>query len=103
MPVMGRGYVATDLEPVRAFGIAAGMLSVLVMVLYVMSPEVRILYQRPSLLLLLCPLLLYWIARLWFKANRGEVPQDPVLFALTDRTSYLTGLLSALVLYAAAR
>jgi hypothetical protein len=97
----GRSYVRTDLESVGAFGVGSGLISVLVLVLYVMSPEVRILYRNPTILLLLCPLFLYWITRLWFKANRGEVPQDPVVFALTDRTSYIAGVLAALVLYAA--
>ena len=71
----GRGYLRTDLEAIGTFGVSSGLISVLVLVLYVMSPEVRILYQKPTLLLLLCPLFLYWITRLWFKANRGEVPQ----------------------------
>ena len=97
----GRGYLRTDLGSIGTFGVCSGLISVLVLVLYVMSPEVRILYQKPTLLLLLCPLFLYWITRIWFKANRGEVPQDPVVFALTDRTSYIAGVLAALVLYAA--
>ena len=97
----GRGYLRTDLESIGTFGVSSGLISVVVLVLYVMSPEVRILYQKPTLLLLLCPLFLYWITRLWVKANRGEVPQDPVVFALTDRTSYVAGVLAALVLYAA--
>ena len=97
----GRGYFRTDLEPIGSFGVASGMISVLVLVLYVMSPEVRLLYRHPTVLLLLCPLFLYWITRLWFKANRGEVPQDPVVFALTDRTSYIAGILAMAVLYAA--
>jgi len=100
MPI-GRGYFRSDLEPIGTFGVASGMISVLVLVLYVMSPEVRLLYRHPTVLLLLCPLFLYWITRLWFKANRREVPQDPVVFALTDRTSYIAGLLAAGVLYAA--
>ena len=97
----GRGYVRSDLDPVGTFGVASGMISVLVLVLYVMSPDVRLLYRHPTILLLLCPLFLYWITRLWFKANRGEVPEDPVVFALTDRTSYIAGILSAGVLYVA--
>ena len=97
----GRGYFRSDLEPIGTFGVASGMISVLVLVLYVMSPEVRLLYRHPTVLLLLCPLFLYWITRLWFKANRGEVPQDPVVFALTDRTSYIAGVLAAAVIYGA--
>lgn len=95
----GRGYLRSDLEPIGTFGVASGLISVLVLVLYVMSPEVRLLYRHPTTLLLLCPLFLYWITRLWFKANRGEVPQDPVVFALTDRTSYVAGVLAVAVLY----
>jgi 4-hydroxybenzoate polyprenyltransferase/phosphoserine phosphatase len=97
----GRGYLRTDLEPIGTFGVASGMISILVLMLYVMSPEVRLLYRHPTILLLLCPLFLYWITRLWFKANRGEVPQDPVVFALTDRTSYIAGILAMAVLYCA--
>ncbi len=97
----GRGYFRTDLEPIGTFGVASGLISVLVLVLYVMSPEVRLLYRHPTILLLLCPLFLYWITRLWFKANRGEVPQDPVVFALTDRTSYIAGILAMAVVYGA--
>ena len=100
-PAAGRGYLRTDLESIGTFGVASGMISVLVLVLYVMSPEVRLLYRHPTILLLLCPLFLYWITRLWFKANRGEVPQDPVLFALTDRTSYLAGVVAMAVVYGA--
>jgi hypothetical protein len=66
-----------------------------------MSPDVRVLYRRPAILLLLCPLFLYWITRIWFKAKRGEIPEDPVVFALTDPTSYLAGLWAMLVLFAA--
>jgi len=96
-----RAYERGDLHPVASFGVSSGMISVLVLVLYAMSPEVKILYRTPTVLLLLCPLLLYWITRLWLKAHRGEVPQDPVVFALTDRTSYITGMLAAVVLYSA--
>lgn len=97
----GRGYFPSDLEAIGTFGVGSGLISVLVLVLYVMSPEVRLLYAQPRLLLLLCPLFLYWITRLWFKAHRGEVPEDPVVFAITDRTSYIAGILAAGVLYAA--
>ena len=97
----GRGYVRSDLDSVAAFGVSGGLISVLVVVLYVMSQEVRLLYHRPIILLLLCPLFLYWITRIWFKAHRGELPQDPVVFALQDRTSYVVGALAAVVLFAA--
>jgi 4-hydroxybenzoate polyprenyltransferase/phosphoserine phosphatase len=98
---IGRGYKRSDLEAIGSFGTASGLISVLVFVLYIMSPDVRVLYRRPAILLLLCPLFLYWITRIWFKAKRGEIPEDPVVFALTDPTSYLAGLWAMLVLFAA--
>jgi hypothetical protein len=59
----------------------------------VSSEDVRRLYARPQLLWLICPLLLYWITRIWFLARRGRVSEDPVLFAATDPVSYGVGAL----------
>lgn len=89
-----RAYVAADRAAFASAGPAAGLLSVLVMALYVSSAEIRAHYARPDVLWLLCPLLLYWILRVWFVALRGELHHDPVVFALRDGASYvaLTGI-----------
>jgi 4-hydroxybenzoate polyprenyltransferase len=97
----GRGYMAGDLELVAMLGIASGFLSVLVMALYVNSDDVKILYKFPNLLLLVCPLLLYWISRVWLLAHRGRMHDDPIVFALGDGVSYLIGALTLLVLWLA--
>jgi hypothetical protein len=97
----GRGYRGEDLALLRATGPAAGLLSVLVLALYVTSPEVIILYEYPALLWLVGAMLLYWIMRIWMKAHRGLVHDDPVLFAARDRVSYLVGALTAALLFAA--
>ena len=74
-----------------AVGPASGYLSVLVLALYVnQSPEAAKLYQSPSLLWLLCPVMLYWITRIWFIARRQKLTEDPILFAMKDRVSLLT-------------
>jgi len=92
----GRGYVASDLELVAMLGIANGFLAVLVMALFVNSPEVQNerLYENAKLLLLVCPLLLFWISRVWLIAHRGQMHDDPIVFALKDRVSYLIGALT---------
>jgi 4-hydroxybenzoate polyprenyltransferase/phosphoserine phosphatase len=95
--VAGRGYRPGDRLIVSNLGAASGYVSVLVMALYVNSQEVTALYQRPQLLWAICPTLLYWISRLWLIAYRGELGEDPVVFAMEDRVSYLLG---ALVLLA---
>jgi 4-hydroxybenzoate polyprenyltransferase len=97
----GRGYLASDLEMVAMLGIASGFLSVLVLALYVSSPEVSVLYRFPILVLLVCPLLLYWISRMWLLGHRGRMHEDPILFALRDGASYLIGALTLLVLWLA--
>jgi 4-hydroxybenzoate polyprenyltransferase len=94
----GRGYVARDLELVASLGTGSGFLAALVLALYVNNPQVTGLYAHPNVLLLVCPLLLYWISRVWLLAHRGEMHDDPVVFALKDKTSYVLGLLVCLIL-----
>jgi 4-hydroxybenzoate polyprenyltransferase len=93
--VKRRGYRVGDLPIISALGVASGALSALVLALYITSDSVMKLYSRPGALWLLCPLLLYWITRIWILASRSEVHEDPVVFALHDRASYLLGLIVA--------
>jgi 4-hydroxybenzoate polyprenyltransferase len=99
--VGGRGYVAADLGVLTPLGASSGYISVLVLALYVNSESVRILYRHPTVLLLICPLLLYWISRLWMVAHRGGMNDDPVVFALKDWSSYVVGVLALVVVWAA--
>lgn len=99
--VLGRGYTADDLTLLTPLGAASGYLSVLVLALYVSSDKVRLLYQRPVLLLLICPLLLYWISRVWLVAHRGGMNDDPVVFALKDKPSYIAGVLTLVAVWLA--
>lgn len=92
--IAGRGYQVTDLETLRVFGTCSGYLSVLVLALYIHSDQVNTLYRYPYVLWALCPLILYWISRAWLLAGRGEMNEDPLLFALRDRHSLLVGLLA---------
>lgn len=98
----GRGYAAGDLVVVSSLGVACGVAAALVLALYVDSQGVRELYSRPWLIWLVCPIFLYWIGRTWLKAHRGEVHDDPVVFALKDRTSLLVAVVTAGVFYLAA-
>jgi 4-hydroxybenzoate polyprenyltransferase len=97
----GRDYSVSDLPMLQSLGSTAGYLSIVVLALYINSPEVNILYGSPSVMWLLCVLLLYWISRVWIRAQRGEMDEDPVIFALKDRASRIVLLLSAAVILAA--
>ncbi len=96
-----RGYRVEDLNQLVSFGSSSGYLAVLVLALYGNSPQVIGLYRRPQILWLVCPLLLYWISRMWLKAHRGEMHSDPLVFALKDRVSYIIIGVMALVWIAA--
>lgn len=96
----GRGYSVSDLPLLHSYGIAAGYVCVLVLALYVNSGAAG-MYSRPQLMWMLCPLLLYWISRVWLKTFRGQMHDDPVIFALTDRPSWAVAALGAIFVAAA--
>ena len=83
-------------------GICSGFIAVLVIALWANSFEVEVIYIAPHFLWLLCPLLLYWIGRIWIFAERGRLHHDPIVFALKDKVSYLVVFIAALIVYAAA-
>ncbi|HVZ16406.1 MAG TPA: UbiA family prenyltransferase [Terriglobales bacterium] len=103
IPQNDRGYRIDDIEQMRSFGTASSYAAVVVFVLYVNSPEIQRLYRHPHLLWLITPLIVYWINRVWLLAHRGELDEDPVIFAVTDRVSLLIGLLSAAIVVLGAR
>ena len=88
-----RGYRVQDLEMLETMGANSGYLAVLVLALYINSKQVVGLYTHPRVLWLICPLLLYWISRCWIWARRGALVEDPLMFALKDRVSWIVLLL----------
>lgn len=80
-------YRAGDLDILASIGLASGYLSVLILAVYAGSAEAHGLFRSPNLLWALCPLLLYWVSRVWICASRGRIPDDPMLFALADPVS----------------
>jgi 4-hydroxybenzoate polyprenyltransferase/phosphoserine phosphatase len=96
--IPGRGYMPSDAEVIVHIGSTSGLLSVLVLALYINSPAVTKLYQTPQALWMLCPLLIYWITRIWFLAKRGWVHHDPIVFALMDVRSYVVAAFASIIL-----
>jgi len=95
LQAIGRGYRVEDLAVLQSFGTAAGYMSVLVLALYIKSPDIQALYHRPKIIWMLCVLMLYWISRVWMTAHRGGMHDDPVVYALRDRVSLGIGVLAA--------
>ncbi len=82
-----RGYEQVDKSTIQVLGLSSMVMSVLVLVLYLRSPEVTLLYKHSEMLRLICPVLLYWFGRIWIVAGRGRMHSDPIIFALRDRAS----------------
>lgn len=98
LQAIGRGYHVEDLSVLQSLGTAAGYLSVLVLALYINSPDIQALYHRPKAIWMLCVLLLYWISRVWMTAHRGKMHDDPVVYALKDRVSLVIGLIATVTI-----
>ena len=86
----GRDYLTSDLPLIETLGITSGFAAVLVMALYINGDSIERLYPHQAVVWLTVPILLYWISRMWVKAHRGEMHDDPVVFAMTDGLSLLT-------------
>ena len=89
----GRGYSVSDAPMIASQGSAAGYTSVMVLAFYINSKEVMALYSEPQWLWGICVLLLYWLNRSWMLAHRGDLHDDPVVYAAMDRGSQLILLL----------
>jgi len=85
----GRDYRVSDYPMLSAMGVAAGYISILVLASFISSPESAGKYTYPVLLWLLCPLMAYWVSRLWLKTSRGEMHDDPLIFSLKDQASWI--------------
>jgi 4-hydroxybenzoate polyprenyltransferase len=95
----GRGYSAADLPLILNLGTAAGYCTVVVMALYINSSDSQTLYRHSKPLWLICPLLLYWISHVWLLTTRGQMHDDPLVFALKDRTSLLVFALLGIIVF----
>lgn len=92
----GRGYQPSDEPILAALGIGSSLGAVMVLVLYISDDVTASLYTRPEYIWITIPILLYWFGRVWILAGRGQMNDDPVLFAAKDGISILCCLLSFL-------
>ena len=99
-PSNGRGYILPDIDQLRSFGTSAAYVSVAVLTLYISSLDTR-LYHHPIRLWLLLPVLLLWVSQLWLLASRGELNEDPVVYAITDKRSLLLGVVVVGIVFSA--
>ena len=101
--IAGRGYLVSDAPILALLGVGAGYASAVILANYLNSETILQLYARPSFLAGLVPILLFWISWVWLKASRGEMQDDPVIFAVRDRVSQLAGAAFTLVVLLGAK
>jgi 4-hydroxybenzoate polyprenyltransferase len=94
-------YTVEDMSLLMKVGLGSGLISVLVLALYVTSPQTVSIYKSPALLFVVCVFLFYWIERIWFWASRERITGDPIVFIVTDHISYLVALASMVVVWIA--
>lgn len=85
----GRGYRQVDHSIIKSLGVGSGLLSILIILLYLQSTDVRALYKNPQTLWYATPILLFWVSRIWLLTNRDEINDDPVVFAVKDKVSWI--------------
>ena len=87
--ITGRGYKAIDLPIINSMSLCSGYISIVVLAFYINSPEVIVLYSNPNYLWGICCVIFYWITMIILVANRGNMLHDPVIYASTDKVSYI--------------
>lgn len=100
-PLHRRGYVKGDLDHILSMGTSASYMAVLVLALYIQSPDVAEHYAKPDVLWWILPCLLYWLSRLWLLAGRQQVSEDAIGFAIKDRVSYAVAAVVIVILFLA--
>jgi 4-hydroxybenzoate polyprenyltransferase/phosphoserine phosphatase len=99
--IIGRSYTRDHLKTLVIVGGASGLLSLVVLGLYITSNGVGQLYQKPTLLWWLIPIFFIWLVRVWRLTVKGQVHEDPIVFAARDTPSYITGVAALLVIFLA--
>jgi 4-hydroxybenzoate polyprenyltransferase len=96
--IPGREYRWEDLSTLMSQGAASGYAAVLVLALYIDSNSVLEHYRHPKIIWLICPLVLYWINKLWLNSQRRQVEEDPIVWAFRNRVSRGITILSVVLL-----
>ena len=96
--IHGRGYLVSDASLIQSLGITAGFAAVIVLSLYINSDAIQLLYPNPEVVWGVIPVMLFWISWMWMQAHRGLMHDDPLIFAVKNKPSLVTGLMFVLIM-----
>ena len=97
--ITGRGYIVSDQKIINMISICSGYMSILVLVLYINSPQVISLYSSPNILWGMCLIMLFWISRIILMSSRRKIEDDPIVYAIKDKISYICLLLILCIMW----
>lgn len=98
----GRAYRLDDQPILENLAVGAAFAALLVLAFYIDSAAVVKLYAHPQALWGGGLVLAYWLCRILVLTHRGEMDDDPVAFAATDRISLICGALVCAIAVGAA-
>ena len=84
-----------------SLGVSSGYISVLILALFINSNQLTLKYTAPEFLWLLIPIFIYWISRTWMITYRGNMNDDPIIFAIKDNASRWLGLIGLMIVLVA--
>ena len=87
--VSGRDYKVADLVVLWPLGVGASLSAIVVFGLFISAPQTQMRYATPELLWAVAIGIIYWLGRMWIKTSRGEMHDDPIVYVIKDRISYL--------------
>jgi len=99
--IHGRGYRLEQINLIKILGISSGYIATLIFTLYIQSEKAAAIYQRIEILYIINLVLLYWISYMWLMAYEGKMHDDPIVYAIKDKTSWVVGIVCLLSLIAA--
>jgi len=94
-----RGYLQSDKFLIEIIMVITSYISILLLSLYMNSPEVVKYYNNPEYLWLIIVLLFYWLNQIIFQVFRKKIKNDPVTYVLTNKLSYFVLILIIIVYF----
>ena len=89
----GRGYSYSDTKFLELFGISFAVSSTILFSMYILLDAVTKSFINYEILILCNLIISIWLMRVWLVCTRGELNDDPIIFALKDSFSRACGLL----------
>ena len=87
--IHGREYTIKHKKMIYWIAILTGLISILVLIFHINSPVVIKQYSFPDILWIICFVMLFWISRIIYVSNKGQIKDDPIVYAISDKISYL--------------